>query len=142
MHRGQVMTTELDAAKRIADIVNGQAVAQPFDVLVRSWMAFKLEDGTSDGVLYDSRPAAVAHQKGDSAKYLYISLREAPGGMLPMQARAILRFHRMVYDTPGGRVTHPTDRQLIMPLANEDLMSQYRRLLRSSGHKLNRYEEG
>lgn len=132
--------TELDAAKRISATVNAQAVAQPFEVLVRSWMAFKLSDGTSDGVLYDSRADAIAHQS-DERTCLYLCLREAPGGMLPMQARALIRFHRMVYDA-GGRVTHPSDRQLIMPLANEDLMSQYRRLLRTSGHPLNRYREG
>lgn len=138
--RAKSVETPGDAARRIADIVNAQAVAQPFDVLVRSWMAFKLSDGTSDGVLYDSRPDAIRHQSNES-ECLYLCLREAPGGMLPMQAQALINFHRMAYDA-GGRVTHPSDRQMIMPLAREDVMSQYRRLLRSSGHSFDRYREG
>lgn len=139
MHRGLQMSVN-DAAKRISDAVNAQAIAQPFDVLVRSWMAFKLEDGSSDGVLYDSRADAIRHQT-DERTCLYLCLREAPGGMLPMAAKALINFHRMAYDA-GGRVTHPSDKQLIMPLANEDLMSQYRRLLRKSGQPIERYEEG
>jgi hypothetical protein len=129
------MTEVLDAAKRVADIINGQAVAQPFDVLVRSVMAFRLSDGTSDGELYDSQETAKAHQ--GATPCMYLSLREAPGGMLPMQAQSVLTYWRMIHDAGGGPDSGP--RAMVMPLAREDLLSQMKRMAAISGRPPERY---
>jgi hypothetical protein len=135
VHRGFEMTEVLDAAKRVADIINGQAIAQPFDVLIRSVMAFSLEDGQSDGVLYDSQTDAMARQ---SRPCMYLSLREAPGGILPMQAQSILTYWRMIQDAGGGPESGP--RAMVMPLAREDMLSQMKRMLASSGRSAERYK--
>lgn len=121
---------EIDAAQRLSDIVNSLAISQPFEVLCHSWIAVRLQDGNTDGELYDNRRDAVRHQS-DEKLCAYICLREAPGGMDLRAAFAVLQYHRAVYDA-GGRLPDPDAYQggtdVYMPLPREHVADQIRRL--------------
>lgn len=133
-----------DAAKRMSDIINGIIVAQPWEVVTRSWMAFQLVDGESNGELYDSLPAARRYQS-DETRCCYVTLRSSPGGMTPREAQAYLDFHRSAYDA-GFRMADPDapdDMQmpLVMPLPREVLHNQLARLMNRSGQRIDRYHQ-
>lgn len=133
-----------DAAKRMSDIVNGIIVAQPFEVITRSWMAFQLADGESDGELYDSLPDARKHQV-DETRCCYLTLRSSPGGMSPKEAQVFLDWHRAAYDA-GFRLQDPdTPKEmqtpLVMPLPREELSRQLAKLITRSGQKIDRYHQ-
>lgn len=125
---------ERDCAQRLSDIVNGLAVAQPFEVLMTSWIAVKLVDGNTDGNLYDSRLAAVRHQS-DEKLCAYICLKDAPGGMTPFAAFSVLQYYRAAYDM-GARLPDPNARHggtdLYIPLPNEHIQNQTMRLNRAA----------
>ena len=121
---------EMNAAKRLSGIVNSLCVIYPMDVVINSWIAVRLSDGGTDGVLYETRRDAVRHQPHEK-QCAYLSLRQAPGGMDIQAAYAVLKFHRDAYD--AGYVftdpEHPTGGiDMQMPIAMEDLRSQIRRL--------------
>jgi hypothetical protein len=113
------MNTFSDAAKRCSDIVQ-QAVT---DGHAGMWIAIRLSDGGTDGVIYASRQAAIAYQLHET---LCAYIRIPPDGMPPEHAERYLAFHRMAYDK-GFRLTDPDDRrELIVPHTMED----FRRLIR------------
>ena len=122
---------EIDAAKRLSDIINSLVVVYPLDVLTHSWIAVRLSDGGYDGVLYDSRRDAVRHQKYEK-ECAYVQLTAVMGGMPVKEAFAFLDYYRGVYATPGASLPDPeapnggTD--LITPLTIEDMRSAIRRL--------------
>lgn len=117
---------DVDAAKRLSDIVNNICISQPLDVVTRSWIAISLADGSTDGVLYDTRLAAVKHQYHET-QCAYLSLKEAPHGMPTRDAYAFLKFHRDAYDA-NMRLTDPEKDNggydLCMPIAREDVNRQ------------------
>jgi hypothetical protein len=108
-----------DAAKRLADNVNARIVFTPFDQLTRSWMAFKLEDGSTDGTLYDSREDAISHQV-DEKLCAYICMRQCLQGISYRDADLFLKMHRMVYDA-GGRFSDITQ-DVIMSNRGYDIL--------------------
>jgi hypothetical protein len=124
---------EMDAAKRLSDYVNNVCVFQPLDVVINSWIAVKLSDGSTDGVLYDTRREAVKHQQYEK-QCMYLSLRQAPGGMEVQAAYALLKLHRDAYNHPTHQVNfidpeHPTGgTDIRVPIALEDVRSQLRRM--------------
>lgn len=128
-------SSEYNAAKRCSDIVNGYAVAYPADQLYNSWIAIKLADGDSDGVLYDNRKAAVRHQS-DEKVCAYLSLRSAPGGMTVKDAFLFIAYHRAAYDA-GYRLPDPDDmnggQELVMPIERAAVDGQLARLLQAAG---------
>lgn len=128
-----------DAAKKMSDIVNGQVVAQPFEVIIRSFMAFKMADGSSDGVLYGSRQTAIDHQLSPN-ECLYISMRSAPGGMMPLEAQTLLDYYRMQYDA-GGRVATQSRGEMIIPLGREEVALHCAKFLQESGYTIDRYRK-
>lgn len=87
-----------DAAKRVCDGVNLHMLANDagwaWDNGVGHWMAFKLEDGSTDGVLYDNKQAAVRHQS-DEFQCMYLRLHM--GGMNICEAEIMLSLHRKAY---------------------------------------------
>ena len=121
-----------DAAKRLSDNVNNLAIWHPLDVLTRSWIAVRLEDGSYDGTLYDSRYDAVRHQSYEQ-QCAYLQLSNIMGGMELREAYAFLKFHRDAYDA-GLKLTDPERPNggfdLITPITNEDVRSQIRRMRR------------
>ena len=78
-----------DAAKRLSDAYNLHVVcgARPGAVL-----AYSLADASSDGVLYDSRADAVAHQRHNEARRGYV--RIGAGRMSVCEAAAVIRWDR------------------------------------------------
>jgi len=117
---------DIDAAKRLSDIVNNICISQPLDVVLRTWLAISLADGSSDGTLYESRLSAVQHQYHET-QCAYLCLKEAPHGMPVKDAYVFLKFHRDAYKA-GMRLTDPDKDNggydLRMPIAREDVNRQ------------------
>lgn len=113
-----------EAAHRFADIHNMHIFADKSNI--GHWIAVRLSDGGTDGVVYDHRRDAVRHQL-DEKLCCYVKIH--PGGMTPKEADGILRFYRFAYDN-GFRVTDPEGPETILPSTNEDYISQIRRLSR------------
>lgn len=121
---------KIDRAKRLSGIVNSMVIIHPLEVVVRSWIAVRLSDGGTDGVLYDSRVDAVKHQQYEN-QCAYLSLRAAVSGMDEQEAYVYLKFHEHAYDA-GYRFTNPEapngGMDMQIPLTYEDVRSQIRRL--------------
>ncbi len=96
---------------------------------IRSWVALKLQDGSSDGVLYDSRLAAVRHVP-DQRWYAFFSFRNAPQGFASLKdAQLFIDYHRMAYAQGAQQALADPDqpnggRELIMPTPLEQIMLQ------------------
>jgi hypothetical protein len=111
-----------EAAHRFADIHNLHIFADRTNI--GHWIAIRLADGGSDGVVYDHRREAVSHQFHES---LCAYVKVHPAGMSAEEAESVLRFYRFAYDN-GHRVIDPEGPELFMPLTVEDYTSQIRRL--------------
>jgi len=125
-----------DVAKRCWEQVKNVAHHTDWETRMHSFLAIKLADGSTDGVLYESKQAAVKHCKGNEQWYAFFSFRTAPGGFAsPKEAAIFLAYHRMVYDQ-GGRLPDPDDRHggpdMIMPTTREQVMEQLGRLMRQA----------
>lgn len=94
-----------DAAKRASDQVNLHLAAQGLEAF-RKWVALRLSDGGSDGVLYDSKIMAVRHQ-ADEQLCAYVCV--PPTRMSVCSAEAFLSFTRRAYNA-GFRLTDPDSR--------------------------------
>lgn len=88
----------------MSDAISLHLAAAP-DSAYGKYMAFKLRDGSSDSVLYDTRADAIRHQRSLDA-YCYVQVR--PGGMPPHHAERYLAAHRLMHDA-GYRIPHPED---------------------------------
>jgi hypothetical protein len=125
---------DIDSAKRLSDIVNNICISQPIDVVIRSWIAISLADGSTDGVLYETRLSAVQHQYHET-QCAYLSLKESPHGMPIQEAYVFLKFHRDAYKA-GLRLTDPEKDNggydLRMPIAREDIQHQLNFLTRKA----------
>ncbi len=106
-----------DAARRVADAANLHSHAVGFANASGKWIACKLADGESDGVLYDSKHDAIRSQKMDEKYYVYVNLQ--PTGMTYSQAETYLTFVRQMYDA-GWRIKGVDgDRTPLLPSAKE-----------------------
>jgi hypothetical protein len=105
----------------MADRVNLMLIAQPWEILNTSWMAFKLEDGDSDGVLYDTRQDAIKHQL-DEKLCAYFFMRTALGGVPVRDCQLFLDIHRHTYDN-GRYMAEPSSPQLIMSTWGHDKLT-------------------
>ena len=127
---------DIDAAQRFADIVNERVTWFPFSVLVNKWMAFKLEDGSSDKVMYDTRRDAVKHQANENL-CCYFTFRNCPGGIQTRDAYLYMQFHRHAYSR-GARLADPDDRNggrdFIEPVSRLGVASQAQRLILPRGY--------
>lgn len=94
-----------DAAKRIADQYNLHRIGAEYDSIGR-WIAARLTDGTSDGVLYDTKADAVRHQHHDENYYTFIRIN--PTSMNACEAAVMLKTARTLYDN-GLRLADPND---------------------------------
>jgi hypothetical protein len=84
-----------DAARRIADTYNLHRIADLYGNIGK-WFACRLDDGTSDNVLYDSKASAIRHQKHNENYYTFIQI--VPAQMTMCEADVMLRIARMAYD--------------------------------------------
>jgi hypothetical protein len=121
-----------DSAKRAYDIVRSYVHFVEYSERVGKWVALRLEDGGSDGTLYDSKQDAIRHQ---SNEYLcaYFSYRGAPNGFANVRDTAAwLAYHRHAYSR-GMRLPDPDDAHggpdLILPTAEEQFYDQLKRLV-------------
>jgi hypothetical protein len=106
----------------MSDEHNMHIIADPSNI--GRWVAVRLSDGGSDGIVYDYRREAIRHQLHETM-CAYVKLH--PAGMSAKEAEGILRFHRFAYDN-GMRLTDPEGPEVILPSTNEDMSSQLRRL--------------
>jgi hypothetical protein len=102
-----------DAAKRMADIINGIVTFTPLWELRNKWLAIRLQDGGYDGVVYDSREEAIRHQI-DERFCVYVCMRTMMQGAKPIDCEIFLEVHRQAYDE-GMRLHEPEAPQIIMP---------------------------
>jgi hypothetical protein len=103
-----------DAARRMSEDIKLAVVFHPFQEIIHSFMAFRLDDGSSDHTLYPSKSAAVDHQHREQ-DYAYVCLKNFPGGLREKDAQLILDLHRYAYDN-GQRFYDRDSPSLIMPL--------------------------
>ena len=100
-----------DPARRASEQVTLHLLADR-DRAINSWCAIRLSDGGSDGILYDSKAAAVRHQLHEF-QCAYVKI--PPDGMGPREAEIFLKFNRQLYDA-GMRIADPDkDLEVIMP---------------------------
>jgi hypothetical protein len=112
-----------DAARRCSDAVNLHVSALGWGA-TKKWVAVRLSDGGSDGVLYDHRRDAIAHQLHErQCAYICIS----PGGMNACQAESFMRMTRNAYDA-GAHLTDPEAPEIIRRLTRRDQAAQMRRI--------------
>lgn len=97
-----------DAAMRITDVINERRSNCNWDELQSKCMAFKLEDGTGDGILYDNKRDAVRHQHGNEKQYVYIYFRNLAGGANAREIAIHLAFVRKAYQA-GMNLVDPDD---------------------------------
>jgi hypothetical protein len=83
-----------DAGKRMSDILTTHYLADRAGNRGR-WVAIRLSDGGSDGVVYDTVEVAAAFQL-HYRQCAYIMIRDAIPG--PLECDVILAYHRKVYD--------------------------------------------
>jgi hypothetical protein len=109
------MTATLeDAAKRLSDAITLHMVATN-NQAAGSWVAAKLEDGSTDGNLYDTREDAVRHNPDF---YCYIII--PPSGMGINEARSFLKTCRAIHYSGVFRLSDPGS-DPILPLMRQDL---------------------
>lgn len=99
-----------DAAKRCSDTVNlhiTAAIAQgDIDVAMGKWIAIKLEDGSSDNTLYDTKDDAIKYQSNPK---LCCYIKIPPDGMTLKHAESYLRINRhpMIDTTAPEHIINP-----------------------------------
>lgn len=110
-----------DAAKRIHDAIGLALVGHDIEEVSRSWMAFALQDGHTDHVLYPSQRDARTHQL-DENRFCYIWLRTCLGGMPVKDAQLFLDAMRQAASN-GYRMKDPRD-AIIFPQGREQLITR------------------
>lgn len=104
------LTEELiEAGRRMADALNEQITSRDFDEIKMSFMAFKIADGSTDGVLYPSKTKAAQYQKGGEYTCYYAALRNMLGGANYRDCAIMIKFARDAYQS-GFRLIDPEHR--------------------------------
>jgi hypothetical protein len=101
-------TVPTDAARRMADHINSLIVFKSWEELTNGYMAFRLDDGSSNGTLFASKADALRFT--DGKYHAYFCFRQAMGGVTPLDCQLFLDVHRYIYDN-GGHLTDPDIRQ-------------------------------
>lgn len=122
IHGGALVELYSDAAKRCSEAINNHLHVHGMNAIGK-WVAIKLHDGSSDGVMYDTRADAIRHQIHEQ---LCCYVKIPPAGMPVGDAEGYMAFVRKAYDG-GFRLIDPDDeRQLVMPYTLEDFRSALR----------------
>jgi hypothetical protein len=104
---------EWDTARRAADQLNVHLLAHGSEAHGK-FVAIRLSDGGSDGVLYETRYDAVRHQLHASQ---CVYARVTVGGASPKAMWVLMVYMRQIYDA-GGRFETEAPR---LPLLGEHL---------------------
>lgn len=127
LHKDSELYALKEAGKRMAGSLNLHIVAgQCFG----RWVAFKLEDGRSDGVIYDTRDDAIRHQLHETLCW-YEPIR--PVSYSADECALILMYARAAYD--AGWRNGRGDPAPIKPVRMEDFAGKalsLRRFARSN----------
>lgn len=102
-----------DHARRMADTTLLAWTVYGWDGYVGQWMAFRLEDGSSDSVMYPSKMDAMLHCVNH---YRYLFTKMHPGAISVCEAEILLTLHRRARDRD---IATP---QLDLPLGGPDLI--------------------
>jgi hypothetical protein len=103
-----------DAARRIANTYMLHRLADLHGSMGH-WIACRLDDGTSDYVLYDSKANAIKYQHNNENYYTFIQI--VPAQVTACEAEIMLKVARMVYDK-GGRMSDGFARHDVIKRAN------------------------
>ena len=112
-----------DAAKRMSDLINLKVVCHTWEELVNGYMAFRLDDGGSDNVLYESKEQAVRHT--DETRHAYFCFRQGMGGANPKDCQIFLDVNRAAHEA-GVPLSNPETRRqpsLILSTWGYDVLS-------------------
>lgn len=120
---GRLGMRHTDAARRLADQWNLHRIADLHGSNGK-WFAVALHDGVSDGVLYDSKVAAITHQRHVEKYYAFVRMSMAQ--MNYCDAEIYLSVQRRLYDS-GFRMSDPDTRSggpdVIKRSTREDMFS-------------------
>ena len=105
-------TIQPDEARRASDVINQHVILQR-----RGWVAIRLSDGGSDGVVYDLRADAIRHQLHEH-QCAYFLLPSIP--VTPYECEVFLRYNRQLYDN-GLRMGDPDAPSPIVPVRTENI---------------------
>lgn len=111
-----------DAARRMSDLVNLMITCKSWDELQNGYMAFRLDNGSSDGVLYDSKQTAAKFT--DDKRHAYFCFRQAMGGANARDCQIFLDLNRYAADN-GVPMAEPYAKKqsnLILSTAGYDFM--------------------
>lgn len=111
-----------EAGTRMSDIVNNVRLAHDWSDISRSWMAFSLQDGHSDGNIYDTRDECVRFHRNRAQKYFYFSFRNAMHGISPREATVVLALTRVQADR--GRYHPEAPQDVINPVTMADVTQE------------------
>jgi hypothetical protein len=106
-----------DDAKRLADAVNLHIHAQGNEAAYKA-MAFRLEDGSSDGTLYDTRDDAL--RAVDNKPGVWGVLQIPPTGTTAIEMVSALKWARFTFYKLGRQASAPGPMP-IMPNSRQDL---------------------
>jgi hypothetical protein len=134
-----------DAARRVCDTYNlHRAAGEAFGIRsnLNKIFACALADGTSDGVLYDTRADAIRHQHHNEKWYAYLRVERYVMGLC--SAERMLKWHREAYDkglvfvdrdtavrVPGHAPMNLADLEIIPRITIEDHARQLAALRRA-----------
>lgn len=108
---GSPLGVPSDAARRASEAVTTAYLADPAGNLNR-WIAIRLSDGGSDGIVYDTPIHAANHQL-HYQQCMYVQIRH---GLMPAaEAEGALAYHRRVYDA-GNRPPYLEGFVPVMPI--------------------------
>ena len=110
-----------DDARRVHDAVGLAVAFNDIDTVSRSWMAFALQDGSTDHVLYPSKQAAMDHQL-DENRHCYIWLRVCLAGIPLKDAQLFLDVNRHAHSN-GMRLKDPHD-MIMFPQGREQRITR------------------
>ena len=97
----------LDAGKRASDILNVYIVHMRWDDIKTRFVAIRLSDGGSDGVIYDNKRDAINHQLHEQ-QCAYVCFNELRAGASARDMAIYIKFNRDAYAN-GMRLTDPDD---------------------------------
>lgn len=107
----------------MADTINLTLISQPWDMLARTWMVFRLDNGESDNVKYESKADAVAHQL-EEKWFCYFCMRRALGGVTARDCQLFINMHRYVYDSGGAASFIEPDVDMIISSRSNDILQK------------------
>lgn len=119
-----------DAGKRIADEFALHRLADPIGNLGK-FFAVRLQDATSNHVLYDSMAEARRDigRRDDENRWMYVQI--VPSTLPARDAAILLRAQRKMYDA-GIRVSDMEGRVMIPRVARDDQIAQLRSVFKGT----------